>query len=218
MPFKKIGRQLGFLESGSAKIFVGLLAVAAVIALSQKGSISHSLLAALPLIFLSMALLLILFSFSTRKSSKTAWWYLLIAHVFIICGIAINMESTNWQQIIMYGSGVIVAYIAGLISLQKIYNIDKEINLDKYHGYVYEQKSTAFIFLLAAPGLIGFPVTAAFIGIDVFFTHIHENQIALITLISLCFLFVELAAIRIYCRIFLGLHKKLNHPVAFRTT
>ena len=118
----------------------------------------------------------------------------------------------------MYTSGVGLAAIVGYVSLKKIFNIDKNIHLNQFHGYVYEQKGTALLFLLAAIGLLGFPITAAFIGIDVLFTHIHANQIALIILTALCFLFIELAAIRIYCRIFLGLHKKLNHPVAFRSS
>ena len=118
----------------------------------------------------------------------------------------------------MYASGVALAGAVGFACLQKIYRIDKNISLNQFHGYVYEQKGTALVFLLAAIGLLGFPVTAAFIGIDVFFTHIQADQIALITLTALCFLFIELAAIRIYCRIFLGLHKKLNHPVAFRSS
>ena len=129
-----------------------------------------------------------------------------------------NMELIDWQQVTMYGSGILLAGIVGFISLKKTQSIDNDVALNHFHGYVYEQKTTAFIFLLSAIGLLGFPITAAFVGIDVFFTHIGANQILLIILTSLCFLFIELAAIRIYCRIFLGLHKKLNHPVAYRSS
>jgi NADH:ubiquinone oxidoreductase subunit 2 (subunit N) len=167
---------------------------------------------------LVVALLIILYAFSSRKSATTAWGYLFIAHLFILSGIIINMEQVNWEQIIMYASGVTIAGIVGYFCLSKIYTIDKDINLNQFHGYAYEEKSTAILFLLSAIGLLGFPITAAFIGIDVLFTHIHADQIALIVLTALCFLFIELAAIRIYCRIFLGLHKKLNHPVAFRSS
>ena len=118
----------------------------------------------------------------------------------------------------MYASGVILSSVVGYLCLKKIESIDGDISLNNFHGYVYEQKTTAMVFLLSAIGLLGFPITAAFIGIDVFFTHIKSNQVTLIILTALCFLFIELAAIRIYCRIFLGLHKKLDHPVAFRST
>ncbi len=83
---------------------------------------------------------------------------------------------------------------------------------------MYEEKYTALLFLLATIGMLGFPITAAFIGIDVLFTYVDGNQVMLITLLALCLIFLELAAIRIYLRIFLGQHKKLNHPIAFRSS
>lgn len=138
--------------------------------------------------------------------------------MFILTGILANMETVRWEQIAMYVSGVLLSTIIGYFALKRMHNIDEDIQLNRFHGYVYEQKGTALLFLLSAIGLLGFPITAAFIGIDVMFTHIQANQITLITLTALCFLFIELAAIRIYLRIFLGLHKKLNHPVAFRSS
>ena len=79
-------------------------------------------------------------------------------------------------------------------------------------------KQQPFYFLIASIGLLGFPVTTAFIGIDVFFTYVESGQPVLITLLALCFIFIELAAIRIFLRIYLGPHKKLYHPVAFRSS
>jgi NADH:ubiquinone oxidoreductase subunit 2 (subunit N) len=163
-------------------------------------------------------LLIILYSFSSRRSAKTAWSYLLVAHVLIITGIMLYTGEIETEELVMYGSGVLLSVIVGFTCLHRIERIDKDISLDRFHGYVYEQKGTALIFLLSAIGILGFPITAAFIGIDLFFTHIGSGDVAVITLTALCFLFIELAAIRIYCRIFLGLHKKLDHPVAFRSS
>ena len=39
-----------------------------------------------------------------------------------------------------------------------------------------------------------------------------------LVLLALCFLFIELAAFRILLRIFMGPHKKLYHPVAYRSS
>ena len=217
LPFKAIGRQFRFLETKAGKMATLIPIFLLAYAFSDE-SLFQSSQTLLPVISLGIALALILYSFTSRKSAATAWGYLVIAHLFIFWGIIANMQEIKWEQIIMYASGVALAGAVGFACLQKIYRIDKNISLNQFHGYVYEQKGTALVFLLAAIGLLGFPVTAAFIGIDVFFTHIQADQIALITLTALCFLFIELAAIRIYCRIFLGLHKKLNHPVAFRSS
>lgn len=218
MPFKWIGRRFNFMEKKPAQLFSIIPAAFVGFAVSNDSSSMEMIKEALPIVSLSIALLLILYSFNSRKSASTAWNYLLLAHFFIISGIIENRDFIEWPQILMYGTGILTAGILGLVCLQKIKAIDNNINLNQYHGYVYEKKNTALLFLLSAIGLLGFPLTAAFIGIDVFFTHIHPHQGFLITLTALCFLFLELAAIRIYCRIFLGLHKKLDHPVAFRSS
>ena len=142
----------------------------------------------------------------------------MLAHIFIIAAIGINAEHINTIEIIFYASGVVAAFALGYYCLQRTKAIDNDISLNQYHGYVYEQKRMALLFLLAAIGMLGFPVTAAFIGIDVLFTYVHGNQVVLITLLALCFIFIELAAIRIFLRIYLGQHKKLDHPVAFRSS
>lgn len=82
--------------------------------------------------------------------------------------------------------------------------IDNDISLNQFHGYVYEQNTTGFLFLVSAMGMLGFPLTAAFIGIDVMFTYVHSNQLALIILLALCLIFIELSAFRILLRIFLA--------------
>jgi NADH-quinone oxidoreductase subunit L len=217
-PFKFIGRKVAFLETPSGKLVVGILTVIIAYPLIAKPQFISSFESYLPVVSLVVALLLVLFSFSSRGSAKTAWEYLLLAHFFIIAGIISNSTRVENAQIIMYASGVFLTALVGLICLQRIHKIDSDVSLDRFHGYVYEQKWTALLFLLSAIGLLGFPITAAFIGIDVFFTHIGSGQWVLIILAGLCFLFIELAAIRIYCRIFLGLHKKLDHPVAFRSS
>ncbi len=66
--------------------------------------------------------------------------------------------------------------------------------------------------------MVGFPITASFIGIDVLFTYVDDNQAIIIALLALCLIFIELAAIRIFIRIFFGQHKKLNHPIAYRSS
>jgi NADH-quinone oxidoreductase subunit L len=217
-PFKWIGKQFGFLQSN---IFIAILGLAGV-AFLILGYFSHdsipSLDGALPIILMSIALIVILFAFSFRHSAIKAWIYLITAHLFIMAAALFNAPDINLIEIIFYASGVLLAFLLGYYCLRKIKAIDNDISLNQFHGYVYEQNSTGFLFLLSAMGMLGFPLTAAFIGIDVLFTYVHSNQMALIILMALCLIFIELAAFRILLRIFFGPHKKLNHPVAFRSS
>ncbi len=217
-PFKWIGKQLEFLQS---KIIIVILTITALamLVLGYTNQIDLSSLGStLPVILMSMALAVILFAFSYRRSALKAWAYLLTGHLFIIAAMLFNADHINLVEIVFYVSGVLVAFVVGYFCLQKIKRIDNDISLNQFHGYVYEQETTGLWFLFAAIGMLGFPVTAAFIGIDVLFTYVHSNQPVLIALMALCLVFIELSAFRIMLRIFMGPHKKLNHPVAFRSS
>jgi len=217
-PFKWLGKQIQFLQS---KIIIGILILAGLAMLIlgyTKQIIIPSSGETLPVILMSIALAVILFAFSYRGSALRAWIYLLAGHVFIIAAVLFNAPHINPIEIVFYASGVLVAFVLGYFCLQKIKAIDNNISLNRFHGYVYEQETTGLLFLFAAISMIGFPVTAAFIGIDVLFTYVHSNQPLLISLMALCLIFIELSAFRILLRIFMGPHKKLNHPVAFRSS
>lgn len=217
-PFKWIGKRLQFLRSG---IFLAILVSLGIVFLilgNINSAFFHSWNNIFPVVLMSVALAVILFAFSSRQSALRAWVYMLAGHFFILGAILFNADKINLTEILFYTSGVLLAFLLGYYCLQKIRSIDNEISLNQYHGYVYEQETTGLLFLFAAIGMLGFPITAAFIGIDVLFTYVHHDQVTLIVLMALCFVFIELSAFRILLRIFFGPHKKLYHPVAFRSS
>ncbi len=217
-PFKWLGKQFQFLQSNVISGILFITAGTLLILGYTNQDMLPSLNGALPIILMSIALAVILFAFTYRQSALKAWVYLLTAHFFIIAAVLVNATHISLIEIIFYVSGILLAFVLGYYCLQKIKNIDNDISLNQFHGYVYEQNTTGFLFLIAAMGILGFPITAAFIGIDVLFTYVHSNQMTLIILMALCFIFIELSAFRILLRIFLGPHKKLYHPVAFRSS
>ncbi len=217
-PFKWLGKQFQFLQSNVISGILFITAGTLLILGYTNQDMLPSLNGALPIILMSIALAVILFAFTYRQSALKAWVYLLTAHFFIIAAVLVNATHISLIEIIFYVSGILLAFVLGYYCLQKIKKIDNDISLNQFHGYVYEQNTTGFLFLVAAMGILGFPITAAFIGIDVLFTYVHSNQMTLIILMALCFIFIELSAFRILLRIFLGPHKKLYHPVAFRSS
>jgi NADH:ubiquinone oxidoreductase subunit 5 (subunit L)/multisubunit Na+/H+ antiporter MnhA subunit len=217
-PFKWIGGQVQFLKSSAAAIiFTGIGVVALLVSIIKPAFIvpGDTTISA---VLLAISLAIILFTFSYRGSALKAWSYLVLAHLFIIAGVGIIAAHINTIELIFYASGIAVAFALGLYCLNRIKAIDNDISLNNYHGYVYEEKYTALLFFLATIGMLGFPITAAFIGIDVLFTYVGEDEAILVALLALCLIFIELAVIRIFIRIFFGQHKKLNHPVAFRSS
>lgn len=217
-PFKWLGKQLQFLQSNALIGTLSLVGPALLMLGLAYPNSMDSWGGALPHLLMGCALAVILFAFACRQSAIKAWSYLLVAHCFIMAAIVTNAPHINLIEIIFYASGVAPAFLLGIYCLRKIKAIDNDISLNRYHGYVYEQEGTGLLFLFAAIGMLGFPVTAAFIGIDVLFTYINTNQPVLIAMLALCLLFIELSAFRILLRIFMGPHKKLTHPVAFRSS
>jgi NADH:ubiquinone oxidoreductase subunit 4 (subunit M) len=90
--------------------------------------------------------------------------------------------------------------------------------LSSYHGHIRRAPLAATVFLLSGLGLLAFPITTSFIGLDVLFTTVHHSQTTLIILCAAYMAFLELAALRIYTRIFLGPSEKIEYPVAFKAS
>jgi formate hydrogenlyase subunit 3/multisubunit Na+/H+ antiporter MnhD subunit len=74
------------------------------------------------------------------------------------------------------------------------------------------------MFLIAGLGLTGFPISPSFVGEDLIFSHIHENQWLLAVLVALSYIVDGLAVIRIYSRLFLGPYVKTHKEIAYRSS
>jgi NADH-quinone oxidoreductase subunit L len=214
-PFKWIGNQLNFMNNKLAWALFGGLFILGIAGISAEIPPPYN--GYFSLFFAIIALSMILKGFTERGDAQRAWLFLFVSQLFIALSIAFN-EPVELHQIIIYLSGSSVALIIGYVCLNKIKAIDNNIDLNQYHGYSYEQPKITLIFLLSGLGVLGFPITPTFLGIDILFTHIHANQLALIIVMALNFLFLELAIFRIYTRVFLGQHKKAYHPIAFKSS
>jgi NADH-quinone oxidoreductase subunit L len=216
-PFKWLGNQLTFMTNKWTLISFGVLMLLGVVGIATNVEMSELMHGYLSIFFAFMAFLMILSAFSERGDALKAWLTVCASQLFIALSIVYN-EPINPLEILIYLSGSSIAAVVGYLCLSKIKAIDNNIDLNQYHGYSYEKPKTAFYFLLAGLGVLGFPITPTFVGMDLLFTHIHANQVALIVIMALSFLFLELAILRIYCRVFLGQHKKADHPIAFKSS
>ena len=216
-PFKWIGKKLRFFSGRYSLVVMTLLFAAGLYFFSFEENTPPALYRLLPVVFSLIALLLVLKSFAERGDARKAWMRIFYSQFFIVLSILLN-ERFGINEILIYMGGTFVSGITGYICLNKIKAIDNDIDLNGYHGYTQEKPGIAFIFLLSCLGLLGFPITPTFIGLDIMFSHIHKTQIGLIVFTSLSFVFIEIAALRIYTRIFLGQHKKAYHAIAYRSS
>jgi formate hydrogenlyase subunit 3/multisubunit Na+/H+ antiporter MnhD subunit len=107
---------------------------------------------------------------------------------------------------------------AGYWSLYKVSSIENGLGLNDFHGHIYEHPKYGLLFLLCALTMIGFPISPTFLGYDILFADIEENHLLLLIISGFTFIFLEIAIVRIYARVFLGQHIKNYHEVAFRSS
>jgi NADH-quinone oxidoreductase subunit L len=215
-PFKKLGKTFYFLNSKSTGFILGPAFLIACFVLIE-GSMSEDTLHLFSNVLAMIAVLLSLRSFIERKSPIYSFSLVAFSHLWIALAVSFN-EHFSYSHTIIYISGVAVSLVVGLAVLIKLRKSESHVDLNGFYGHVYEHKSLAFIFLLSCLGLAGFPVTPTFLGEDLIFSHIHEDQIWLTLLVALSAIFSGLSTIRIYIRLFLGPHTKSYHPVAHRSS
>jgi NADH:ubiquinone oxidoreductase subunit 2 (subunit N) len=138
-------------------------------------------------------------------------------HFWIALAISFN-ENFTFNEVHLYLIGVAVSGIIGFGALRRLRLLEGSIDLDQFHGHSYKHPKIAMMFLLACLGATGFPITPTFIGEDLIFSHIHQDQLLLAFFVSLSFVVDGLAIIRIYARVFLGPHSKSVYDMAYRSS
>ena len=215
-PSKKIGGRLNFLTFQNIYfISIPLLIIGIAFDLNQE-FISPGILEYLPVFFAFIGLSCVFKAFTERNSVRLSWSLVILNHCFIALAISFNEHFDNIHHL-WYLSGVIVSGIIGYLCIHRLRKLEKWISLDQFYGHSFEHPKITFLFLIACLGLAGFPITPSFIGEDLIFSHIHENQILLALFTALSFVLNGLAVIRIYARIFLGPNAKQYNGKTQRT-
>ncbi len=206
-PLKIIGSKLTFLTLKGTLYFIPSYLIGLYVVYNEK-LISKNVLEWLPYLFSIIALGLVLKSFVEQKDAKLAWVLLVFNHFWLVLAISFN-EHFGFDHVHLYLSGVLFFGVLGYLSILELNSLEKlNVDLIKYQGYSRNHPKLAFLFLFSCLGVSCFPITPSFIGVDLIFSHVHENQVVLIVISSFCFILTGISAIRIYARVFLGPNEK----------
>ena len=212
-PIKAAGRKLDFLTVTSAMALFGPLVLILVCLLLRPEWIPPLLAPVLPYFAAGIAVISVLKAFAERQHARLAWFLILMNHTFIALAIAFN-ESLELSSVVLYLGGIYASALVGVLALEHLRRSEGSIDLSRFHGHHYKYPRTSFVVLLACLGISGFPITSAFLGEDLLFAHIHEDQLGLAVLFALSFVVDGLAAVRIFARLFLGPHSKTQREMA----
>ena len=209
-PLKWSGRKLNFFSGKEVFLFIIATYLIGLICLFNEQLIPKEIYKYLPEFFAFIGLVMLLKSFAERKNALLSWVLVIVMHLYRPLAISLNGDIRT-NEIILYLSGVIISGVLGYACLNELKSHEHKITLDQFQGHSYEHPKLAFIFLLACLGLMAFPMTPTFIGVELIFTHIHEDQASLVFFAALSYVISGLSLIRIYARIFLGPHIKTYH-------
>lgn len=215
-PLKKFGSNLNFLSFKNVYLVFALFFIIGFLLLVNNVYFSHESKKVISTFFALIGVLGVIKAFTERSSVRLSWSLVIINHFFMSMAISFN-EHYNIGHLVWYLSGVVISGLIGFLCIQRLRGLEEWISLDKFYGHSYEHPKITFVFLIACLGLSGFPITPTFIGVDLIFSHIHEDQTMLAFFMALSFILNGLAVIRIYARIFLGPHVKNYHSKAKRS-
>lgn len=214
-PFKRWG---GKVKGLNTKAGVGIFLIVSSISLVLLQTDiyeKYHIKAYMPDFFGIVALLFVLRAFTIRKHTIGAWVLLVINHFWIVLAISFN-EHFNYIETVFYLAGVIGSGLVGFIILYWLKQ-KEHFNLDDYYGHAIEHKGIAFLFLLCAISLGGFPISTTFLGEDLLFSHVHLMQTFLMTILIANYIIAGIAIMRIYARVFMGPNHKWYRPEARRS-
>jgi NADH:ubiquinone oxidoreductase subunit 5 (subunit L)/multisubunit Na+/H+ antiporter MnhA subunit len=216
-PFKWLGRRVAFLATKPGYVLLGVLGAIGLAGLFLGANTWPGWHKFFAFSFAFLAFLLVSSAFTERASARRAWLFIIVAHVSINLAISYNIAFDGFAAAI-YLSGVVLAGMTGWYVLSEVERRENTYDLCNFYGHIYEYPRLGLVFLLSALALVGFPITPTFIGLDVVLSQVHSNQIALLIVVALCFVFMEIAVLRLYARVFLGQHVKAYHSVAFKNS
>jgi NADH:ubiquinone oxidoreductase subunit 5 (subunit L)/multisubunit Na+/H+ antiporter MnhA subunit len=216
-PLKWAGRKLDFLVMNRVMIFLIPSYMIGVYIAYNKELLAPQVLRTLPILFGLIGLVFVLKSFTERVHARMSWVLVVMNHFWVALAVAFN-ENFSFDEIHFYLGGVAISGIVGFIILFRMKREEGTVDLNQFHGYSWKHPKYALLFLLACLGASGFPITPTFIGEDLIFTHIHEDQVVLAALVALSLILDGLAIIRIYARVFLGPHVKSIYDMGYRSS
>ncbi len=216
-PVKWAGKKLGYLTTPKVLTFFIPAYILGALLFYFEDLVAPSIHEILPIVFSIIGLMMVLKSFTERIHARLGWILVILNHFWVALSISFN-EHFEFSHTLLYLSGISVFGLFGYLILRRLKTLEGSIDLDQFRGYSYKHPKLGLAFLLACLGVSGFPITPTFVGEDLIFTHIHEDQVLLALFTALSFIIDGLAIMRIYARVFLGPHVKSVYEMAYRSS
>jgi NADH:ubiquinone oxidoreductase subunit 2 (subunit N) len=168
----------------------------------ENDSVNSSYLA----VPLALAMVLASLSAFSQKHGFIAVWNSVALSSLLAGSAVLFLHPNEWQDIVLFTTGIIPSWLLGIVILSKLPK--KENFKDSpfaYRAMAETHSGRAQLLFLSFLGLVGFPITPAFIGEDLLLYHASNHEYSWIAaLIAICFVINGIAAARVFLRICMG--------------
>jgi formate hydrogenlyase subunit 3/multisubunit Na+/H+ antiporter MnhD subunit len=130
----------------------------------------------------------------------------------ILAGMAIwFLNPAAWFDVAIFTSGIIPAWILGLVVLAKLLKNDSLADSPfAYRAMAETQPKLSLLLFLSFLGLAGFPISPAFLGEDLLLSHASNHALWFALPITIAFVINGIAAARVFQRLCMGRPTELN--------
>ncbi|MDD2724030.1 MAG: proton-conducting transporter membrane subunit [Methylovulum sp.] len=199
-PLKRIGATIN-----ACKIWEKLLVGGSVFAVF--GSLIHFGLMAAHFMAIPVALMMVLASLSAFSQKHSfVWVWNAIAMSCLLAAVAVwLLQPTARIDILLFMTGIVPSWLLGLLVLSKLPG--KEQFADSpfaYRAMAETYPGLAMLLFLSFLGLVGFPITPAFIGEDLLLYHASTQHAWIAALIAISFVINGIAGARVFLRLCMG--------------
>ncbi|WP_262965972.1 hypothetical protein [Methylobacter psychrophilus] len=130
----------------------------------------------------------------------------------ILAGVAVwFLNPAAWFDVAIFASGIIPAWILGIVVLAKLL---KNNNFSEspfaYRAMAEPQPKLFLLLFLSFLGMVGFPISPAFLGEDLLLFHVSNHAPWVALPITVAFAINGIAAARVFERLCMGTQTELN--------
>jgi len=149
-------------------------------------------------------------AFSQKHSPFSVWNAITLSS--ILAGVAIwFLNPDAWFDVAIFSSGIIPAWILGIVILAKLLKDDNFADSPfAYRAMAETQPKLSLLLFLSFLGLVGFPISPAFLGEDLLLSHASSHDPWFALPITIAFVINGIAAARVFQRLCMGRPTELS--------
>ena len=213
-PLKTIGRMFAWLDQTPVQFMCIALFLAGTTLLISQHAVFTTPMAVVALL---MSIILYLRAYTTKRTAATAWNLIMLGQLYsILFFMAITQTSASY--IALYGAGIVVAFILGVWCLSYLARKQEATELRYYRGLAYRHKKLAHGFFIVCLLFMAFPISPSFLAQETLMSSLTTHQAYLVILFCAAYLFLGIAIMRLYTKLFFGAHADNLHENAYKSS